>query len=197
MFDRLIHRPTILAAALVLLSTTVCLAADAGGEHGTGSIKEDLPFWGIVAFVGFLLAIKFLGWDSLTSGMKEREETENQLIGEAEGLRNEAADQLRQQQGRMEALDEHVREVLAEAERDADHTRKDIHSVAENEAQLAHHRAEMEINRVKAQSLNDLFATAAERVAEQAEQRIKEKFSAADQEKLIDEAVTEFVTQNA
>ena len=97
-------------------------------------LREDLPLWGIVAFIGFLFAVKKLGWDALTSGMRDREASENRLIGEAETLRQQAAAQLTREKGNMEALDEHVREVLAEADRDAAHTRSDIRSVGEREA---------------------------------------------------------------
>lgn len=196
MFRRFLSNPTVAAAAITLLSTTVCRAEDHGAGHG-GGIKEDLPFWGVVAFIGFVLAIKKLGWGSLTSGMAEREANENRLIAEAEQLRAATAEQLRQNKGKMESLDELVRETLAEAERDADHTRKDIRSVADKEAQLARHRAEVEIERVKGQSLNDLFAAAADRIAEQAEARIKQSLSADVQQNLIDAAVSEFAAQQA
>ena len=87
-------------------------------------------------------------------------------------MRNSSAattEQLRLNKGKMESLDELVRQTLAEAQRDADHTRKDIRSAAEQESVLSRQRAEAEISRVQNQSLSDLFAAAAERVAEQAE----------------------------
>lgn len=195
MLQQLVPRPVLTAAALTLLAANVGWAADAA-EHG-GGIKNDLPFWGIVAFIGFVIAIKKLGWDSLTSGMAEREANENRLIADAEQLRAATTEQLRLNKGKMESLDELVRQTLAEAQRDADHTRKDIRSAAEQESVLSRQRAEAEISRVQNQSLSDLFAAAAERVAEQAEARIRKGLTPAAQQQLMDAAVGEFVSQKA
>lgn len=156
------------------------------------SLSSDLPFWAIVAFLGFIAAIKFLGWDSLTSGMKAREEKELALIAEAEGLRRQAAEQLLHHRGLMEALDEEVRDVLAEAERDADHTRRDIRAAAEREADAARERARVEIRRVKDQSLNEVFETVAGRVVQLTEDKLRGRLTPQDQDQLIDAALNEF-----
>ncbi len=161
------------------------------------SLSSDLPFWAIVAFIGFVVAIKFLGWDSLTSGMRAREENENRLIAEAEGLRRQAAEQLTTQRGVMEALDEEIREVHAEAERDAQHTRSDIRSVAEREAETARERARVEIRRVKDQSLNDVFEQVANRVVQLTEERLRGRLTPTDQDQLIDAALNEFSNRGA
>lgn len=202
-----------LVAMLAIVPGSVCLAevaqshADGHGaaehdvtahddHHGPEgySLKHDLSLWGIVAFVGFLLAVKTLGWDSLTSGMKTREETEVRLLNESEQVREAARAELQRQKGQMEALDEEIREALAEAGRDADHTRSDIRAAADRETRTAQARAEAEIARVKDQSLHDLFETMADRVALAAEQRIREKLSPRDQQELVDAAVNEFAT---
>ncbi|MFV0443577.1 MAG: hypothetical protein ACK5Q5_08400 [Planctomycetaceae bacterium] len=194
MIRRLIHQPFVLAAALLLSSTTTGWAA--AEEHGSG-FKTDLPFWGIVAFVGFLIALKKLGWNSLTSGMQQREATEKQLIADAESLRTATAEQLRQNRGKMEALDELVRQTLAEAQRDADHTRSDMQRVADQERNVIRQRAESEIDRVKNQSLSEVFAAAADRIATEAEARIRGSLTPDAQQKLIDAAVGEFAAQKA
>jgi F0F1-type ATP synthase membrane subunit b/b' len=190
-----------LLAAAATAVPAVCLAAAAGhgadaGEHAPAGIRDNLPFWGLVAFLGFLYAIRKLGWNALVTGMREREENELRLIGEAEQLRQQALEQLRHSQGLMEAVDEHVREALAEAGRDADHTRNDIRAVAQREAQLVRQRAEAEIERVRSQSLSDIFEATVDRIVREAEARIRTRLSPVVQQKLIDTAVAEF-TQKA
>lgn len=194
---RLPHlRPSFVAVAAWLVPSAVCLAETTdGAAHGPASLREDLPFWGLIAFVGFLIAIKKLGWDSLTSGMSEREATENRLIAEAEQLRDQTAAQLRKNKGMMEALDELVRSTLAEAERDADHTRRDIRALADKEAALSRQRAESEIGRVRDQSLSELFSATAARIAAEAERRIRAQLTPDQQQRLVDAAVGEFVTR--
>jgi F-type H+-transporting ATPase subunit b len=171
------------------------LAADAA-EHGY-SLKTDLPFWGIVAFVLFLVAIKVLGWDALTGGMKAREEKELAFIAEAEGLRREAKEKLTEQRGIMEAVDEEVRGVFEEAERDADYTRRDIRDLAEREAETARERARVEIRRVKDQSLNDVFESVANRVVQLTEEKLRSRLTPNDQDQLIDAALNEFGSRSS
>jgi F0F1-type ATP synthase membrane subunit b/b' len=166
------------------------LAADAA-EHGY-SPKTDLALWGIVAFAVFLFAIKKLGWDSLTGGMKAREEKELAFIAEAEGLRREAREKLTEHRGIMEALDEEVRGVYEEAERDADYTRRDIRALAEREAETARERARVEIRRVKDQSLNEVFESVASRVIQLTEEKLRGSLTPNDQDQLIDAALNEF-----
>lgn len=166
------------------------LAADAE-EHGY-SLASDLPFWGIVAFICFLVAIHKLGWNSLTSGMQAREANERRLIADAESLRKQANEQLTEHRGIMEALDEEVGEVLAEAQRDAEHTRGDIRGVAEREAETARERARVEIRRVKDQSLNDVFEQVAHRVVQLTEDKLRSRLTPSDQDQLIDAALNEF-----
>ena len=127
--------------------------------------------------------------------MQDREANENRLIAEAEQLRASTAEQLRLNKGQMESLDELVRQTLAEAQRDADHTRKDIRAAAEQEALLSRQRAEQEISRVRNQSLSDLFEATASRIAAEAEARIRKTLTPGAQQRLIDAAVGEFVAQ--
>lgn len=186
------------AAWLALPAVGLAAAAGHGAaeeEHAVGGIWDNLPVWGLIAFLGFLYAIRKLGWDSFLTGMREREENELRLIGEAEQLRQQALERLRHYQGQMEALDEHVREALAEAQRDADHTRRDIRTVAQREAELVRQRAEVEIERVRNQSLSEIFEATVDRITREAEARIRARLSPTVQQKLIDAAVAEFTQQ--
>lgn len=183
---------TLLPAVLLLVAAAVCRAEEAAGAHHAVGFRENLPFWGLVAFFGFLAALKFLGWDALVGGMQAREEREKSLISEAEQLRQRTAEQLRHNRGLMESLDETVREIIDEAHRDADHTRGDIRAVADREAALSRQRAELEIDRAQAQSLSQIFETAADRIAERAAERIRGGLSPERQSALIDAAVGEF-----
>jgi F0F1-type ATP synthase membrane subunit b/b' len=180
------------AFALWLMPAAACAAEAA---HGAGGIREDLPFWGLVAFVGFLIALKFLGWDALTSGMRDREANENRLIADAERLRDETSALLRRNRGMMEAIDEEVRSALAEAERDVDHTRRDIRAIADRESQLSRQRAELEIGRARDQSLHEVFSSTAARIASEAERRIRAQLTPDQQQRLVDSAVSEFVAR--
>jgi F-type H+-transporting ATPase subunit b len=188
------------AALLLAAIAAPCHAAgDAAGDeaHAYGGLSTDLPFWGILAFVGFLVAIKFLGWDSLTSNMKLREEHERGLIKAAEQTRREADEERREHLGRLEAVDEEIREVVDEAHRDAAHTREDILSVARHEADVYRQRALTEISRARDQALDEIFNTLTDRVTDATQQRLVTRLTTTDQNRLIEEALASLTTQRA
>lgn len=161
--------------------------------HGKYTIWNDLPLWSAIAFIGFVAAIFKLGlWDSLTSNMSKREAAERGAISTAEGHLTEAQTLLRSAKGRIEALDESVRETLAEGQRDAQYTRDEFIRLAEKEAAASVERARYEVERVKNQSLNDLFESLADKVATVTEQRLKGGLQADDQRRLIETMLGQF-----
>ncbi|QDU36273.1 ATP synthase subunit b [Maioricimonas rarisocia] len=188
-------RGTIAAAALAVVQQSVCLAAEAAGESPTffGVARDDTAFWSLVTFVLFLLVLKKLGWSPFVSAMSERERKEAELIAAAEAANRESQELLNEQQGRMEALDETLREVRAEAQRDADHTRKSIRETARSESEALNRRSRLEIERSRDQALNDLFERLADKVVERTEQTLRAGLGPSEQEQLVDQAVTDFV----
>lgn len=162
------------------------VAHHADDHHGEYSLWADLPLWSGIAFIGFLIALKKLGLiDLLLSTMAERERSETEAISIAEGDLSKAQSLLRESRGRMEAMDETVRGILAEAERDSSYTREEITRLAEQEAQASVARARYEIERVRSQSLNDIFASLADKVVATTEARLKAELQPEDQDRLI------------
>ncbi len=171
-------------------------AEDASHDsHGAPPLKEDSAFWSILAFAGFCFAINKLGiWNWLHVSMAEREKNEGDVIATAENHLAEARVSLGKYRGQLEAMDETVAETLAEAKRDADHTQGEIVEAANREAELMVHRTEHEIERSRDQSLNSLFGHLAQRVAEAAEVKVKANLQANDQDRLIDETLSQLTT---
>lgn len=166
-----------------------------GEHHGKPPLAEDLAFWSIIAFAGFCFAIVKLGlWDSLKRNMGLRETRERNLIAQAESKLAEAEAAARECRGRLEAMDETIREIMAEAGRDADYTRSDILSVAQREADVLFQRANHDISRVKDQTLHDLFTHLANRVSQAAEERMRTQLQSADQDRLIEETLNQLVS---
>ena len=166
--------------------------AHGGGHGGPYLFKGDLPFWGFVAFLGFCFAIKKLGlWDALLTNMAEREKTENETIARAESHLQAAEQELNAYRGQLQAMDETARESLAEANRDANHTQQEILDLARSEADALGARTRREIERVRAQTLDELFATMANNVAQATEAIVREKLQDEDQERLIDETLNQ------
>lgn len=175
-----------------LAGPAVVSAADEAAGHAAPTIREDLSLWGFVAFVVFAATcLKLLGpWAARS--LADRERTESALIEEAERKNRQAREMLAERRGRMEAISEEIDERLAEARRDADHTRQDITALANREAELLRNRAVVEIHRTRNQALNDLFSTMASRVVEQTESRLRSQLDETVHTRLIDEALTHF-----
>ncbi|SFJ53484.1 F0F1 ATP synthase subunit B family protein [Planctomicrobium piriforme] len=165
-------------------------------HHEKYSFWADLPFWSAVAFVGLCFAVKKLGlWDLLIRSMSEREQAENAAIGIAETDLADAQTLLRQAKGRLEAMDEQISEILAEAGRDSASTQQEILQLAQREANASVQRARNEIDRVRDQSLNEIFAVLADRVTATAEQQLRSGLGPRDHDRLIGEALHEVVVQ--
>jgi len=177
-------------------------AGHGDGGHGEGghghpkySLMHDLNFWSMIAFIGFVGAIFKLGlWNLLTSTMSERENRENEQIANAEGALSSAQSDLSGYKGQLESIDDRIRETLEEAERDAKHTQDEILEAAASEAQLASDRATHEIERVRDQSLNDLFSNLASKVSAATEAIVREKLESQDQDRLIDDTLEQLST---
>ena len=166
-----------------------------GGGHNAPSLKSDSALWSIIAFAGFCFAIQKLGiWNWLKTSMAEREQNEGAVIAAAENLLAEAQASLNQYRGQLEAMDETVAEILAEAKRDADHTQSDIVATANREAELIVSRVKQEIERSRDHSLHDLFDHLAQRVTAAAEAKVKANLQADDQNRLIDETLSQLTT---
>lgn len=201
----------VVLAVFALIAVTalanVCFAADSPAAsahtdaahadgHGAYAIWSDLPFWSFIAFLGFVWLIKKLGlWDLLVNNMTDRERAEGEAIQMAESELDSANILLREARGRMEALDETVRGILAEADRDAKYTREEIISAAEREANGSVARVRHEIERVRNQSLNQLFESLADKVTAATEDRLRSGLQGGDQSRLIDQTLNELVVR--
>ena len=166
-----------------------------GDAHKAPPLKKDSAFWSIIAFAGFCFAIHKLGiWNWLKTSMAEREQNEGDLIATAENHLAEAQASLNQYRGQLEAMDETVAEILAEPKRDADHTQSEIVATANREAELITSRVKQEIERSRDHSLHDLFDHLAQRVTAAAEAKVKTNLQADDQNRLIDETLSQLTT---
>lgn len=195
-FQRLtVRRLAWLSAFVAGSSAAVVRAAEAG--HEEYQFRSDLAFWSLVTFLLFVWVIRKLGWGSFVDGLTAREQREASLVARAEQTNRDAQELLREHKGRMEAIDEEVRELIAEAHRDAEYTRGDILAIASQEADTLRQRALTEIQRTRDQALDEIFSTLTARVASATEQRLAARLTPGDQNRLIEEALSQFATQRA
>ena len=170
---------------------------EGGGDHGHAeheyTIWGDLSLWSFVAFIGFCFAINKLGlWNLLVTTMADRERAAWEKLDTADQQLAEAETALRKFRGRFEALDDTIKETLAEGERDMAYAQGQIAKNAEKEAAGLVERARHEVERVRDQALNALFESMADKVIASTEAALREKVQSSDEDRLIDATLGQF-----
>jgi F-type H+-transporting ATPase subunit b len=170
------------------------------GEKGVNrqpeEFRSDLAIFTLCVFALLFLGLRQLAWPKITAALEAREEGIRKAIHDAETARQRAEALMKEHQGRMEAIEEDVKGIMAEARRDAERTKQDIIAAANSEADAARQRAVTEIGRAKDQALDELFATMASRVTTAAEHVLGHGLTHPDRDRLIDESLAQFSRRN-
>ena len=154
--------------------------------------STDLALWSLIVFVLFVAVLKTFAWGPLSSALDARERKIKSDIASAEEARIKAEKMLAEYQAKLAAAQDEILKTLAEARRDAEHTRQDILAQAEKEVSATKDRALLEIERTKDQALNELFNHMSGAVANATERVLGRALTAADQERLIGDALAEY-----
>lgn len=174
---------------------------DGHGEagHDTGPPLKpesiDLPLFSFIAFVILVLVLGKFAWGPLIEGLDNREAHFRNQLAEAEAARVQAEKMLKEHAAKLDAVQDEVRAIIDEAKRDAEHTKNDIIAQAQKEAQATQDRAIHEIERSRDAALKELFDTLSGQVASATEHVIGRSLDGDDQNRLIDEALSQFSGQ--
>ncbi|HEY0984523.1 F0F1 ATP synthase subunit B family protein, partial [Schlesneria sp.] len=92
---------------------------------------------------------------------------------------------------KLAKVQEEVREILAEARRDAEHTKQEILATAQKEADASRQRAIADIERSRDQALTELFDFVSTNVVNATENVIGRSLSGDDHDRLVKEALSQ------
>lgn len=170
------------------------------GEHGGGlpgldplesakGFRGDLMLWSFITFFIFLGILTRFAWVPLRDSLDTREAKIRQDIAAAESHRVKAEAMLRDYEAKLAKSQEEVKQILAEARRDADHAKQEILTTAEKESAAMRHRAVADIERARDQALGELFDFASKNVMQATEQVVGRSLTGSDQERLVREAL--------
>jgi F-type H+-transporting ATPase subunit b len=164
------------------------------GEEAPGPItfEADLAVWSLITFIVFLWVLKKFAWGPLIEGLDKREAGVLDNIAGAEAARIKAEKMLAEHASKLEKVQEEVREIIAEARRDAEHTKNDIVAAAQKEADASRQRAVHDIERARDQALDELFDHMGRSVRKATETVIGRSLTGADNDRLIEEALSGF-----
>ena len=165
------------------------------GEHAEGGLPmtwdRDLALWSVVTFAIFLFVLTKFAWAPLNKALEQREAKIRQDIADAELHRIKAEALLREHEVKLSKVQEEVKEILAEARRDADHTKQEIMAAAQREAEASRQRAVADIRQAKDTALAELFDFVSGNVMQATERVLQRSLTGEDQERLVREALSE------
>ena len=163
------------------------------GTHGVSTdpadVKGDLAIFSFIVFALLATGLYVFAWQPLMAGIDRREQGVLQNIADAENARIKAEKLLALHQEKLEKVQVEVREILAEARRDAEHSKNEIMATAQKEADLTRQRAVADIERARDQALEELFSKMTETVANATEHVLGRSVSGADHDRLVKEAL--------
>lgn len=154
--------------------------------------KTDLALFTLITFLLFLFVLKKLAWKPLIEGLDKREAKIFGALSEAEVARQKATKLLEEHQSKLDKVQDQVREILAEARRDAETTKTDIIATAQKEAEATRKRAIVDIERARDAALDDLFDHMEKAVGQATQTVVGRSLSGADHDRLIRESLAEF-----
>ena len=155
------------------------------------SFTTDLALFSLVTFVVYLVVLRVGAWGPLRAGLTERERRIRQDIADAEANRLKSEAMLKEHEARLAKVQDEVREILAEARRDAEHARLEIATTAQKEAEATKQRAIAEIERSKDLALAELFDFVSNNVLKATEQVIGRSLTGTDHERLVKESLSQ------
>lgn len=164
-------------------------------EPGLLTWRADMALYSLAIFVLLLAMLTKFAWGPIVESIDAREAGIRKNIEDAELARQRAEELLAEHAKKLDSVQDEVREIIAEARRDADHTKNEIISKAQAEAEAERNRAIDEIKRAKDQSLKEIFDTAADQVAMATEHVIGRTLSDDDRGRLIEESLSQFAGQ--
>lgn len=163
-----------------------------GVSNDPAEFKSDLAIFTFLVFLLLLGLLYKFAWGPVTEGLERREASIHDNIAAAEAARIKAEKMLAEHATRLDKVQDEVREILAEARRDAEHTKNDIVAAAQKEAEASRLRAVHDIERARDQAMDELFNHMARSVSQATEQVIGRALTGADNDRLIEEALSTF-----
>jgi len=163
-----------------------------GVDTSPAEFKSDLAIFTLIVFVLLFLLLRQFAWGPIVDGLEKREGAIAQQIADAEAAHEKAKAMLAEHEYKMDKVQDEVREILAEARRDAEHTREEMIAAAQAETEAMKNRAVTDIERARDEALDQLFSHMAESVAQATEHVLGRAINESDDRQLIDDALAKF-----
>lgn len=188
----------LLAVGFLMLafSARPAVAAD---THATGveHAKEDpslLQKWNqgaitaittLVIFVALVAVLGKFAWGPIAKGLQDREDKIRKDIADAEAARNKAEATLKEYGAKLAAAQEQIRQMLGQAQKDAEGVSAGIKVKAQQDAEEIKERAMKEIDAGKNAAMAEIHDHAATLATSVAEKILRRNINENDQKALV------------
>ncbi len=169
---------------------------DPGHGNAGASLEDPGEFRGdlaIYTFVVFLLLLALLGkfaWPAISKALEEREKRIEGNIADAEAKHEQAKQLLAEHEAKLARTADEVRELMEEARRDAEHTKKQIVAEAKLASDQERDRALRDVERAADIALKSLAESSANLAVDLASKVVQQNISADQQAQLVRDALS-------
>lgn len=192
----MLHRfAVILALALAATFTTpqAMAAADKEKVEAIPTIQQGLAS-GITAVIVFGIIAFILGtqvWPKIAKALDEREKKILDEIEAAEAARQQAKDALDQYETSLAEARAESQQMLEQTKADQQKLAAELRAKSETELRELKEKAQRDIEAARRAAVSEIYAEAATLATAVAERILRREVSTDDQQKLVDEAVSE------
>ncbi|HEU0335379.1 MAG TPA: F0F1 ATP synthase subunit B [Gaiellaceae bacterium] len=173
---------------LWLLAQTTTTAEEDGGS-GLIEVVPGLMIWTLICFAITFFVLRRFAWGPVQRTIDERRERIRKSVEEADNARLEARELLEQHRQLIAQAKGESGEILAEARRVADAQLARVKEEAEAERQRRLEETRKQIDAETARAIDQIRGEVADLTLEATERVVGKVLDAADQRRLIDEAI--------
>jgi len=168
----------------------VALPAMAAEGEDSNIFAGDLGnmIWTVVIFTLVVVVLGKFAWGPILEGLQARETFIRDSLSEAKADREAAGETLESYQAKLAEARGEATAIVDEGRRDAEEVRQRIEANAKDEAGKIVARARREIDLAKEAAVAEIFTLASQLSTEVAAKVIRKELTAADHERLIQEA---------
>ena len=145
----------------------------------------------VVVFLMLLGVLWRFAWGPLMKALEEREQRIAKKIDDAEVLRRQAEERLKEYERRIVAAKDEAAAIIAEGKRDTEKVREEIMAAAGTESAKALERAKREIHLAKEAAVHEMREQMVALVSELAAKVIRREVKTDDHRRLIEEAMVQ------
>lgn len=180
-----------------MTNLTVILAAENGADESLQLLPATAELiWGIVAFALLFALLWRVALPQLNSMLEERRQAIQGKLEEAEQIRTEAEGLRRQYQEQLRDARNRANEIVEEARDDAERVRQQRISDAESEAQAIRERAREDAETERARLVQQLRSQVAALSVELAGRIVDRELDEAQHERLVDDYIEQLSNMN-